>query len=108
MSEYKSKTKPKIHRLKPAEYIVWQHALESCKPDGTVSQNAEEMAETILAKDIQMIPRSVQKLLRRLVTSGHLIEIEPAHRDAKGWIIPAQYKVVREFKASGVVLLGGG
>jgi hypothetical protein len=88
---------------------VWQHALETCKPDGSVSQrDAAEMSEAILAKNIQMITRSVQKLLRRLVESGHLIEIEPAHRNAKGWMIPAVYKVVKEFKGNGIVLLGGG
>jgi hypothetical protein len=103
-----SKTKPKIHRLTPAEYLVWQQTLETCKPDGTVSQTAAEIADAILAKNIQMIPRSVQKLLRRLVESGHLIEIRESGRDAKGWIVPAQYKTVKEFKEHGVVLLGGG
>jgi hypothetical protein len=110
-------TKSKTHRnttsqdipaLTPQEYVVWVHALESCEPDGTFQQRSKVICEALNAKRIVMIPRSTQLLLKSLKRKGYLLEIEATHRDARGWPVPAKYRVVREFKGNNLVILGGG
>jgi hypothetical protein len=99
----------KNHNLDPREWVLWQHALKTCQPDGVFQQTAERIREALEPRGIKISSRTIQRSLQSLIKTGHLIEVKERYRDdgGKGWWIPATYKVVAEFLKDGIVLLGG-
>lgn len=73
--------------LKAAEIGIL-HVIEQSAVNGIFHETAEKMSERI-----DCHPRSIQLYIRRLVTKGLLTEIEPRHQDAKGWWVPATYRL---------------
>lgn len=82
---------PKSARLNWKKYALLSYIKQMATSDGTFLQTAAQIAETIEAEE-----QSIQRGLRDLLALGLLKEVEPRHRDAHGWWVPATYRLTRD------------
>ena len=108
MNMTKSKTKPKNQPIDQLQhYGMWQYCLRHCADNGTFHKTSEEIRESLVSLRVTIPARNIQRALRTLVETGHLIETIPTHRDGRGWRVPATYKVVKEFLPDNTVRIAG-